>query len=123
MIQLNYGDVSPIYEQIKQRFKDLIVKGVLKENDKIPSVRELALNLAINPNTIQKAYKELELEGYIYSVKAKGCFVSKRSEEVKKADALNSLNDFKKITEKLKFLGVDYEEALKILKKEFEKGE
>ena len=60
MIQLNYGDVSPIYEQIKQRFKDLIVKGVLKENDKIPSVRELALNLAINPNTIQKAYKELE---------------------------------------------------------------
>ncbi len=123
VIQLNYGDASPIYEQIKQRFKDLIVKGVLKENDKIPSVRELASHLAINPNTIQKAYKELELEGYIYSVKAKGCFVLQRSEALKKADSLKSLNDFKKTVDKLKLLGVDYEDALEILNKGFEKGE
>ena len=123
MIQLNYGDAKPIYEQIKQRYKDLILNGVLKENDKIPSVRELASSLAINPNTIQKAYKELELEGYIYSVKAKGCFILPRSEEVKKADAVKSLNDFKKILAKLKILDVEYEEALKILNKEYGKGE
>ena len=65
MISLNYRDARPIYEQIKNGLKRLIVTGALKEGDKLPAVRSLATELAINPNTIQKAYNELENEGYI----------------------------------------------------------
>lgn len=79
MFQLDFGDRRPLYEQIKDKIKDLIISGAIKENDKVPSVRELASMLAINPNTIQKAYKELENEGYIYSQRAKGSFVSPAS--------------------------------------------
>ena len=60
MFKLDYADGKPIYEQIKDNFKQLIIEGVLKTDDRIPSVRELAISMAINPNTIQKAYKELE---------------------------------------------------------------
>ena len=77
MIQLDWGDSRPLYEQIKEKVKTLIITGALKEQDKIPSVRELAASLAINPNTIQHAYKELEEEGYIISVRSKGSFVAK----------------------------------------------
>lgn len=76
MIQLDLSDRRPLYEQIKEKFKELIITGAIKEQDKIPSVRELASMLAINPNTIQRAYKELEEEGFIYSQRAKGSFVA-----------------------------------------------
>lgn len=76
MIQLDFADRRPIYEQIKEKFKELIISGALKEHEKIPSVRELASSLAINPNTIQRAYKELEEEGFIYSQRAKGSFIA-----------------------------------------------
>lgn len=80
MFRLDFGDHRPLYEQIKDKIKELIISGALKEGNKIPSVRELAAVLAINPNTIQKAYKDLETEGYIYSQRAKGSFVSPKSE-------------------------------------------
>lgn len=76
MFHLDYSDHRPLYEQIKDRIKHLIISGALAEHDKIPSVRELAAQLAINPNTIQKAYKDLESEGYIYSQRARGSFVA-----------------------------------------------
>ena len=76
MIQINYRDSRPIYEQIKDGFRKLILTGALKANDRMPSVRELAGGLAINPNTIQRAYRELEQEGYICSVPGKGSFVA-----------------------------------------------
>ena len=79
MIQLDFSDHRPLYEQIKENLKELIISGALGENEKIPSVRELASSLAINPNTIQKAYKNLENEGYIYSRRASGSFVMPRS--------------------------------------------
>ncbi|MBE6570842.1 MAG: GntR family transcriptional regulator [Ruminococcaceae bacterium] len=78
MFQLDFKDRRPIYEQIKEKMKFLIIGGAMKEGEKIPSVRELAVSMAINPNTIQKAYKELESEGYIYSMAAKGYFVTPR---------------------------------------------
>ena len=68
MIQLNYRDSKPIYEQIKDGFRKLIITNSLSANEKLPSVRELASGLAINPNTIQKAYRDLESEGYTYTV-------------------------------------------------------
>ena len=76
MINLDFSDRRPLYEQIKEKFKELIISGAVNEHDKIPSVRELASSLAINPNTIQRAYKELEEEGFIYSQRAKGSFIA-----------------------------------------------
>ena len=74
MISINYRDSRPVYEQIVDGFKKLIVTGLIKKDEKIPSVRELAAQYAINPNTIQRAYRDLENEGYIYSVPGKGSF-------------------------------------------------
>ena len=76
MIQINYRDTRPFYQQIKDNVRHLVVSGALKKDDKLPSVRELAASLAINPNTIQRAYAELERQGYIYSVKGRGSFVA-----------------------------------------------
>lgn len=76
MFSLNYGDRRPLYQQIIEKYKELVLTGALKEGDKIPSVRDLAATLAINPNTIQRAYRELENQGYILSVPAKGSFVA-----------------------------------------------
>ena len=72
MISLNYRDSRPIYEQIKDGLRKLIVTGAMQPDEKLPSVRALATQLSINPNTIQRAYNELETEGYIYSVPGKG---------------------------------------------------
>ena len=76
MILIDYRDTRPIYEQVVERFKMLILRGVLHTDDRLPSVRNLAVDLSINPNTIQRAYAELERQGYIYTVKGKGNFVS-----------------------------------------------
>ena len=74
MISINYRDPRPVYEQVSDGFKKLIVAGIIKKDEKMPSVRELASAYAINPNTIQRAYRDLENEGYIYSVPGKGSF-------------------------------------------------
>lgn len=76
MIVIDYQNRKPIYEQIVERFQMLIVKGIMEADTKMPSVRSLATELSINPNTIQKAYTILEQQGYIYPVKGKGNFVS-----------------------------------------------
>lgn len=76
MIILDYRDRRPIYEQIVDRFQDLMMSGGLEQDAQLPSVRSLAMELSINPNTIQRAYAELERKGYIYSVKGKGSFVA-----------------------------------------------
>jgi len=76
LVQLNYRDAKPIYEQIKDGLRKLVVSKALSAGEKLPSVRELASQLAINPNTIQRAYRELENEGYIYTLVGKGTFVA-----------------------------------------------
>ena len=80
MIHLDYRDTRPIYSQITEGFREQILSGVLQPGDKLPSVRELAGSLTINPNTIQRAYRELEGEGWIATVPGKGCFVCPRQE-------------------------------------------
>lgn len=77
MIHLDYSSSNPIYLQIKENIKKLILSGGLKENEPLPSVRTLASTLAINVNTVIRAYRELESEGYIYTMQGKGNFVSK----------------------------------------------
>lgn len=75
MIVIDYSDKRPIYEQIVERIRTLILNGVLETDEKLPSVRSMAIELSINPNTIQRAYTELERLGFIYSVKGRGNFV------------------------------------------------
>ena len=75
MVHLDYRDVRPIYSQIADGFRNQITSGILRCDDKLPSVRELAAELSINPNTIQRAYRQLEAEGWIATVPGKGCFV------------------------------------------------
>lgn len=91
MILIDHKDRRPIYEQIIERFEQLILCGVLEKNAPMPSVRSLAMELSLNPNTIQRAYQELERTGYIYTIKGKGSFVSetaqtadKKRQEIKK---------------------------------------
>ncbi len=76
MLELNYRDARPIYEQIKDGLRRLILSDVVRQNERLPSVRDLASQLAINPNTIQKAYRELEQEGYVYTVSGRGSFAA-----------------------------------------------
>ena len=75
MVHLDYRDARPIYTQIVENFRSQIAAGILQPGDKLPSVRELAAELTINPNTIQRAYRELELQGVIQTLPSKGCFV------------------------------------------------
>lgn len=72
---IDYQDSRPIYEQIVENFKMQMFKGILREGDQMPSVRSLAVELSTNPNTVQKAYTELERQGFIYTVKGRGNFV------------------------------------------------
>lgn len=112
MFTLDYKDRRPVYEQIKAQFKKLIASGILAEGTQIPSVRELAATLAINPNTIQRAYKELEIEGYIYSMRAKGSFVAPKQHTIsarRKAELLLQMNA---ILSELRFGGVEKKELI-----------
>ena len=76
MIVLDYRDSRPLYQQVKDSLRRMMLTGLLEPDEKLPSVRSLATQLTINPNTIQRAYAELEAEGYIYSVAGRGSFVS-----------------------------------------------
>ncbi len=93
MIILDYSDKRPIYEQIVDKMQILIANGALEPDEKLPSVRSLAVELSINPNTIQRAYSELERSGFIYSVKGRGNFVraDEHLKEKRQAKILESL--------------------------------
>ncbi len=122
MIQLNYRDSKPIYKQIKDGLRKLIVTNSLSTNDKLPSVREFASSLAINPNTIQRAYHELESEGYIYTVAGKGTFVAGRKEG-DDARQKELLEEFDEVVEELFFLSVNKTELLERMEHLTEGGE
>lgn len=121
MIILDYRDRRPIYEQIVERFQELMMSGAMEQDTQLPSVRSLAMDLSINPNTIQRAYAELERKGYIYSVKGKGSFVadngalkdSKREAVLKKQEetALEALG-----------LGMEREKLRDIIDKVYGRG-
>lgn len=122
LIQLNYRDSKPIYEQIKDGFRKLIISNSLSANEKLPSVRELASNLAINPNTIQKAYHDLESEGYVYTVAGKGTFVAEHR-EVFDSRQHELLEEFDGIVEELYFLSVKKKDLIERMDSLTEGGE
>ena len=105
MLQLNYRDGRPIYEQVRDGLRQLLVAGAIQPGDKLPSVRQLAGELAINPNTIQRAYRELESEGYIYSVPGKGSFAG-GSGDIHSTRRAELLKQFDDAVKELKYLGV-----------------
>ena len=105
MIQLNYRDARPIYEQVKDGLRHLVVTGALQAGDKLPSVRALATSLAINPNTIQRAYESLEREGYLYTVAGKGSFAAPQA-DVNADRRARLLEQFDASAAELLFLGL-----------------
>ena len=116
-ITLNSRDPRPIYLQVKESLRQLIIGGVLTPESKLPSVREIAGTLAINPNTIQRAYRELEAEGFIYSIPGKGSFVSP-SREISGEELRRRWEDLDRAIRELRFLGVSEEELIRHLKDE-----
>lgn len=108
MIVLDYRDKRPIYEQVVEKLERLVVSGILETDEKMPSVRSLAMDLSVNPNTIQRAYAQLEQEGYLYTVSGRGSFVAPESEwrENKQAQVLKNWQD---MTRQAKEAGVPKE--------------
>ena len=114
VITLNYRDSRPIYEQIRDGLRRMIVTGALRPDEKLPSVRTMATELAINPNTIQRAYGELEAQGYIYSIPGKGSFAARDGGgiQLRREELFGKLRE---ILAELKYLGVTQEEVLRIV--------
>ncbi|ELK47492.1 GntR family transcriptional regulator [Halobacillus sp. BAB-2008] len=122
MFELDVRSRKPIYEQLVEKLKQLIIRGVLKGDEKLPSVRELAQQLTINPNTIQKAYRELESQGYIYSLKGKGSFVHPER-NVNNDEELRKMKEaLKKLFAEALYLGMTPKEIASLLR-EVEGGE
>ena len=117
MVHLDYRDIRPIYSQIADGFRSQITAGILCADDRLPSVRELAVELSINPNTIQRAYRLLEAEGWIATVPGKGCFVCglKRYSDAEKNELLEA---FDKAAAALLKCGISREALITRLQKE-----
>ena len=113
MITLDYQSRTPIYEQIVNEIERYISLGILKPNDKLESVRELALTLGINPNTVKKAYDELENKGAIVSISTKGTFVAENIDVVLKRKIKDKIDIIKEQIHELENMGVSREEILK----------
>lgn len=115
LIHINFRDARPIYQQVKEGFCRLILSGALPPGYRLPSVRELASSLAINPNTIQRAYRELEQEGYTVSVPGKGSFVCEGDQAARKRRQ-ELLEQFDGLTLELEQLGVSREQLIQKLR-------
>ena len=105
MLQLNYRDSRPIYEQVKDELRKLVISGAIAPDEKLPSVRTRASSLAINPNTIQRAYEALEREGYVYTVTGRGTFAAPQA-DIGAERRSKLLADFDELARELAFLGV-----------------
>ena len=114
MVHLDYRDARPIYTQICDGIRDQILSGILRPDDRLPSVRELATQLTINPNTIQRAYRELENQGWVASVPGKGCFVCGVPTSAR-TEAQTLLSQFDKTAARLLSLGITRQELLERL--------
>ena len=121
MIVLDYQDRRPLYEQVTEKFRTLIYQGALPADSRLPSVRQLAIELSINPNTIQRAYMTLEQEGLIYPVKGKGSFVTDSS-RIRQIGREETLSELKEIAEKGKALEVREEEMIGVIRSCYKEG-
>ena len=117
MISINYRDPRPIYEQIQSELRRLMLTGALPPGSRLPSVRELAGQLAINPNTIQRAYRELETDGYILSVAGKGSFVA-QVDQIAEQQKKQAVSAFQAAAQRLRALGLTDAQLTQLLTQE-----
>ena len=115
VITVDTRDRKPIYEQLTENIRRLVLQGVLQPNEQLPSVRALAVELAINPNTIQKAYAELERQGITYSLPGRGSFVSDNVSELSRAQLAQTADALRTAMKAAKDAGMTREEALSLL--------
>ncbi len=123
MFNVDYKSRIPIHKQLYNEIRWLILNESLKEGEELPSVRELAAHLTINPNTIQKAYMELRRDGYIYSVPGKGNYVEKLTDKNKKQEADKILLEIKKMVKKAQILSIDLDELTDFVEKVYKENE
>ncbi|MDO4340571.1 MAG: GntR family transcriptional regulator [Eubacteriales bacterium] len=121
MIILDYHDRRPIYEQIVEKFRVLILRGAMPPGSRMPSVRQLAMELSINPNTIQRAYMTLEQEGLIYPVKGKGNFIAD-TEQIRKKCREDYYQEFRGVVRRGRELGIGEEELIYMIKDCYKEG-
>ena len=114
MIIIDYKDTRPIYEQVAEKFKMLILKGAMQADEQMPSVRSLSMELSINPNTIQKAYAQLERDGFIYTVKGRGNFIA-GTEKLLEEKRKSCLDEILKLVKEALEYGVTREEIISVI--------
>lgn len=122
MLFLDYQDRRPIYEQIVEKFRLLILSGAMEPDSRMPSVRQLAMELSINPNTIQRAYMELEQQRLIYPVKGRGSFVT-GSSEIRRIGMEEILRELRETTEKCRTFGIEEEEIIHVIRECYKEGD
>ena len=115
MFELDLRSRKPIYEKLVDKLKEFIINEVLKPDEQLPSVRTLAQELTINPNTIQKAYRELEIQGFIYSVKGKGSFVSPNNQKKDGEKMLFVKKELEKLILEAFYLGLTAKELIEFI--------
>lgn len=115
MFELDMRSRKPIYEQLVDKMKELIMNEVIKPDEQLPSVRTLATQLTINPNTIQKAYRELETQGFIYSIKGKGNFVNPNNQirDIEKMEVVKK--EIEKLIIEALYLGINADELINLI--------
>lgn len=113
----------PVYEQIIKQVEEQVLTGILKEGDKLPSVRSLSVKLSINPNTIQNAYTELDRRQLIITVPGKGSFISEKAIEVVGANSREKMTELNKIIRELALAGVTKEEIINNIEEVFNNTE
>ncbi|AOH54045.1 GntR family transcriptional regulator [Peribacillus muralis] len=116
MFELDVQSRRPIYEQLMDNFKELMINEVLQEHNQLPSIRILAQELEINPNTIQKAYKQLESDGYIYTLPGKGNFVAPPESIKNPLKEEKIRNELTKVLSEAIYIGIDKHEIYKLVK-------
>jgi len=113
---------TPVYLQIIEQVETFVLKDILKPNDQIPSVRNLSVSLALNPNTVQKAYSELDRRGLIYSVPGKGCFIASEAKDIINKLRRQRLTEFENITKDLLMAGISKNELIECIESIYKKG-
>lgn len=121
MFRLDVMSGVPVYEQIIEQMEKFILTGVLKETEQVPSVRNLSVELSVNPNTIQKAYSELDRRGIIYSVPGRGCFISDDAHKILSEFKRTRLSDLETLINELILAGVTKEEIISCIENIFNK--
>lgn len=111
----------PVYEQLIKQVEDQVLKGIMKEGDKMPSVRSLSMELSTNPNTIQKAYMELDRRGILVSVLGKGSFISAEALKIVGNQSKEKLSDLKEIVRKLAYAGVSKSEITDMIEEVYKR--